>query len=129
MSGVKPGESTDRWSARAAADYHAALDGLGVERRCIMITGITAGDHPVVDEGYDGARTADPADRKRADPDHRMTDEPSADPQRRPVYDDFSDGNNNIDWARFREAATAWDTAQAPPGSVQDPFNNLPAAE
>jgi hypothetical protein len=44
------------------------------------------------------------------------------------VYDDFRDGNN-VDWARFREAATAWDTAQAPPGSVQDPFNNLPAAE
>jgi hypothetical protein len=74
-------------------------------------------------------RTSDPADRKRADLDHRMTDEPSADPQRRPVYDDFRDGNNNVDWARFREAATAWDTAQAPPGSVQDPFNNLPAAE
>jgi hypothetical protein len=34
----------------------------------MMITGITAGDHPVVDEGYDGPATADPADRKRADP-------------------------------------------------------------
>jgi hypothetical protein len=53
-----------------------------------------------------------------------MTDEPSTDPQRRPVYDDFRDGNNNVDWARFREAATAWDTAQVPPGSVQDPFNS-----
>ena len=47
MSGVNPGESTDRWSARAAAEYHAAWDGLGVQRRRIMITGITAGDHPV----------------------------------------------------------------------------------
>jgi len=29
MSGVNPGESTDRWSARASAEYHAAWDGLG----------------------------------------------------------------------------------------------------
>ena len=60
MSGVNPGEATDRWSARAAAEYHAAWDGLGVERRRMMITGITAGDHPVVDEGYDGPGTPAP---------------------------------------------------------------------
>src|SRR6478609_9376074 len=29
MSDGNPGESTDRWSARASAEYHAAWDGLG----------------------------------------------------------------------------------------------------
>jgi hypothetical protein len=58
-----------------------------------------------------------------------MTDAPSAEPPLRPVYDDFRNGNNEVDWARFRESAASWDAAQAWPGAVQDPYSNLPAGE
>jgi hypothetical protein len=56
----------------------------------------------------------------------RMGDDQSTERSRRPVYEDFRDGNNEVDWAEFRAAAAAWDRAHTAPGSVQDPFNNLP---
>lgn len=146
-----PGESSERWFDRAAAEYHAAWDALSTRRRRTSMTGNTEVDQPVVDEQYDGAmdrleaadcergdaaiavdrerRISDRADRMRADLDHRMTDEPSAEPPRRPVYDDFRDQHNTVDWQRFRLAAASWDAAHTPPGAVQNPFNNLPAGE
>jgi len=147
-----PGESAEQWNTRASAEYHAAWDAFGVERRRLSATGIAdGGSYPALDEAYDGAmdrleaadsdrgdaaiavdrerRNSDRAERMRADLDHRMTDEPPADPPRRPVYDDFRDENSTVDWDRFRQAAATWDAAQTGPGSVQDPFNNSPAAE
>ena len=141
-----PGESSELWFDRAAAEYHAAWDALSTRRRRWSITGNTDIDPSLVDEQYDAAvdrleaadcergdaaialdrerRTNDRADRMR---DHRMTGDPAAEPPRRPVYDDFRDPHNTVDWQRFRQAAASWDAAQTPPGAVQDPFNNLPA--
>ena len=136
----KQGESTEQWNARASAEYHAAWDAIGVERRRLSS-----------DEGYDGLmdrleaadcergdaviamdrerRSGDRTDRMRADLDQRMTDASATEPQVRPVFDDFRDGNNEVDWARFRESVASWDAAQARPGAVQDPYSNLPAGE
>ena len=94
----KQGESTEQWNARASAEYHAAWDAFGVERRRLSATGIAdGGSYPALDEAYDGAmdrleaadsdrgdaaiavdrerRNSDRAERMRADLDHRMTDE------------------------------------------------------
>ena len=50
-------------------------------------------------------------DRMRANHDGRTADSdgPSVDPSRRPVHDDYRDDNNQVDWARFRAAMTAWE--------------------
>jgi hypothetical protein len=151
MRGVSrnPGESTEQWNARALAEYYAAWDALA-ERHRLVMTGIAEDTYPVEDEGYDRVMdrletadcergdasiavnrerlNGDSADGMRADLDHRMTDEPSVDPARRPIYDDFRHGTI-VDWPRFRDTATSWDAARARPGSVQDPFSNLPPGE
>jgi hypothetical protein len=100
-----PGEPSEQWFDRAAAEYHAAWDALSTRRRRTSMTGNADADQPAVDEEYDSAmdrleaadcergdaaiavdrerRTSDRTDRMRADLDHRMTDEPSAEPPRR----------------------------------------------
>ena len=74
-------------------------------------------------------RTNEHTERMRADLDHRMTGGPSAEPARRPVFDDFRDQDNTVDWERFRAAAASWDAAHSRPGAVQNPFTNLPPGE
>jgi len=135
----RPGESTEQWLTRASAEYRSARDALSVELRA---------GYPVLDEGYDGAMDrleaadiehADAAhalDRERGNNDRvgrmrptedaRMTPEPSVDPSRRPVYANFRDVNNEIHWARFRAAVTAWDAARTVPAAAPDPANQLP---
>jgi len=49
-----PGESSERWFDRAAAEYHAAWDALSTRRRRTSMTGMTSVE-PVVDEQYDVA--------------------------------------------------------------------------
>jgi len=147
--GRHPGESIEQWFERSSKEYHAAWDALGAERRRISMIGYSTDLYPLLDEGYDGAmdrleaadaergdaavaldrerRHTEEAKRMRDDLDRRrMGDDQSTERSRRPVYQDFRDGNNEVDWAEFRAAAAAWDRAHTAPGSVQDPFNNLP---
>ena len=50
------GESTEQWSARASAEYHAAWDLLGVERRRLLTARfMPAGHYPAFDDRYDAA--------------------------------------------------------------------------
>jgi hypothetical protein len=38
----RPGESTEQWSVRAAAEYHAAWEAFGVQRRRVLRTRVHA---------------------------------------------------------------------------------------
>jgi hypothetical protein len=57
VMGRSPGETIEQWSARATAEYRAAWDAFGGQRRRgRTTTGIVgAGGYPVFDEAYDAA--------------------------------------------------------------------------